>query len=790
MRRHSARSSWFAAALCVALACVALPSSVATSAEARVVVAGAARVPEGDVIVNQSITTSFDVTLKSSDPSALSTFLTTLYDPSSSNYHHYLSTAAFARRFGATDASVSALRTYFAGYGVRVGSLSKGRVVLHMSGTNDQISRAFATPVVTVRTPDGVLASQFRSPATLPVQVASGVEGISGLSTVVTPSTNIVRPRASARVTPGTCPSAGSSFTTTPNTLGGYTAQQQSLLYGFGNAWSKGDTGVGQTIATYELSTYDPADLAIFLSCYGLSPSISSVNVDGGPTTLLEEEATLDIEEAAVLAPGAAIDVYQGPNSAAGPTDVYQQIADDNTATIVSTSWGTCESDPTGDVAAEQPIFEQMAAQGQTVLSASGDNGSSDCYGITNNLPAVDDPSSQPFVTGVGGLTVSNISPLTETVWNSGRNASTPGAGGGGVSSLWSRPAWQVAPGIAASEIQRMVPDISAMADPATGFIEYYTGTASGHCTRNCGSSGWGAIGGTSIGAPLVSALVATAAQSCAVSRLGFINPSLYAMASTGFNDVTTGSNDLFNVGEYSAGVGYDMASGLGSPKPDAFIAGLCPAVFDATKSSFSVSSSKVAILGPGSTISATLHDTADRPLTNAQLQVTAVPSGNAVGGRLMINNDRTSTQSSGNAVSSVTTDATGNATFTVSTTETGPVTVAIAFNTKTIYSTTIDFTAAAPNNAPGRPSIAKLSAIVGGFVLVAKPPTSNGGVAISSYQYSINAGARWTTIAGGSTSVRVTRLVKGRRYNVVVRAINAIGASAASAAKSIVTRK
>jgi len=598
-----------------------------------------------------------------------------------------------------------------------------------------------------------------------------------------------VRPRAGTRATPGTCPSAGSSLGATPNELGGYTAQQQALLYGFGNAWSKGDTGVGQTIATYELAGYDPADLAIFLSCYALSPSISSVNVDGGPTSLLDEEATLDVEEAAVLAPGAAIEVYQGPNSASGPTDVYQRIADDNTATIVSTSWGTCESDPTGDVTAEQPIFEQMAAQGQTVLSASGDNGSSDCYGITNNLPAVDDPSSQPFVTGVGGLTVSSISPLTQTVWNSGRNAGTPGSGGGGASSLWSRPAWQVAPGITASETQRMVPDLSTMADPATGFIEYYTGTASGRCTRNCGSSGWGSIGGTSIGAPLVSALVATAAQSCGVGRLGFINPSLYAMASTGFNDVTTGSNDLFNVGEYSAGVGYDMASGLGSPKPDAFIAGLCPAVFDATKSSFSVSSNKVAILGPGSTISATLHDTADRPLTNAQLQITAVPSGNAVGGRLMINNDRTSTQSGGDAVSSVTTDATGTATFSVTTTETGPVAVAIAFNAKTIYSTTIDFTAAAPNSAPGRPSIAKLSAIVGGFVLVAKAPKSNGGVAISSYQYSINAGASWTTIPRGSTSVRVTRLVKGRRYNVVVRALNAIGASAASPAKSIVTR-
>ena len=63
-----------------------------------------------------------------------------------------------------------------------------------------------------------------------------------------------------------------------------------------------------------------------------------------------------------------------------------------------------------------------------------------------------------------------------------------------------------------------------------------------------------------------MSALVAVAAQACGVTRLGFVNPSLYAMASTGFVDVTTGNNDLYNVGEYSAAPGYDMASGLGSP--------------------------------------------------------------------------------------------------------------------------------------------------------------------------------------------------------------------------------
>ena len=87
------------------------------------------------------------------------------------------------------------------------------------------------------------------------------------------------------------------------------------------------------------------------------------------------------------MAPGAKIEIYQGPNNSNGPIDTYQQIADDDTATIVSTSWGMCEADPSGDPSAEQPIFEQMAAQGQTIVSAAGDDGSSDCNGDHEQRP-------------------------------------------------------------------------------------------------------------------------------------------------------------------------------------------------------------------------------------------------------------------------------------------------------------------------------------------------------------------------------------------------------------------
>jgi hypothetical protein len=431
-----------------------------------------------------------------------------------------------------------------------------------------------------------------------------------------------------------------------------------------------------------------------------------------------------------------------------------------------------------------------MAAQGQTVFSAAGDAGSSDCNGITNNNLAVDDPASQPYVTGVGGLTVSDINPLSESVWLTPTSTGYGGAGGGGVSSLWSRPAWQSAPGISASETMRLVPDLSTLADPDTGFVQYFTGSNAGACRNGC-PQGWGSVGGTSIGSPLMSALVAVSAQACGTSRLGFINPSLYAMASTGFVDVTSGSNDLYNVGGYSAGVGFDEASGLGSPDGAAFIAGLCPPKFDLAKSSFAISSKSAPVNGAPVTVSATLHDTNGNAIANAIVNVAATTVGSGSVGRVEINGDRASVTTDGNATYNVTSDVNGKASFTISTTEASPVTVTVTYESQSIYQSTVEFTASSKttSHVPGRPSIAKLTGIVSGFTLSIRAPASNGGSAITSYQYSINGGAKWYSLPNRSTSIRVSDLVRGKTYRVSVRALNVNGAGSASPSKTVVTR-
>ncbi len=171
----------------------------------------------------------------------------------------------------------------------------------------------------------------------------------------------------------------------------------------------------------------------------------------------------------------------------------------------------------------------------------------------------MDDPASQPWVTAVGAT---SLRALENVVWND-----SLGATGGGVSSLWGRPAYQNAAAQPQSGVTcgsagvacREVPDISVDGDPATGYVAYYRGS-------------WRAVGGTSVSAPTVAALaaLADASPACGGHPIGFLNPGLYRAAAgayaANFHDVTSGSNAFDSVAGFAAGPGYDMASGLGTP--------------------------------------------------------------------------------------------------------------------------------------------------------------------------------------------------------------------------------
>jgi hypothetical protein len=194
----------------------------------------------------------------------------------------------------------------------------------------------------------------------------------------------------------------------------------------------------------------------------------------------------------------------------------------------------------------------------------------------------VDDPASQPYVTGVGGTSLTAIGPApTESVWNSTWNTSTgtaSGATGGGVSGFWGLQSYQQGLAVAQSAVTcivprgtscREVPDVSADADIRTGYSIYYKGA-------------WATFGGTSAAAPTWAALAALADSStaCAGKTVGFANPALYQAARTAygtyFNDVTTGNNSFGGLTGFGAATGYDMTTGLGTPKGGPIAAAMC----------------------------------------------------------------------------------------------------------------------------------------------------------------------------------------------------------------------
>ena len=194
-------------------------------------------------------------------------------------------------------------------------------------------------------------------------------------------------------------------------------------------------------MAVYELEPYSADDIATFQDCYGTNAPVGNVSVDGGAGVGYGEgEAALDIEDVIGLAPKARVNVYEGPNSYAGVYDTYAAIMAQDTARVISVSWGLCEAYSGSTLMnAENVLFEQAAIQGQTVLVASGDAGSEGCSqadGSDNSL-SVDDPASQPFVTSVGGTKIVNpTTPPGEVVWNEPSH----GASGGGISEMWAGP--------------------------------------------------------------------------------------------------------------------------------------------------------------------------------------------------------------------------------------------------------------------------------------------------------------------------------------------------------------
>ncbi len=584
------------------------------------------------------------VVLRPRAPAALRRFIATVTDPRSPRLGAYLPRGAFAARFGASDATRRAVIAALRAGGLRPGGVSSDGLLVPFSGRASAVARTFATTLDAVRLPGGRVAHATTSPVSLPSAVAGAVTAVVGLDDTVLPHRIAPPSRPRTRGTPGrgplreaspagsaagpvACPAAAAAAAKD----NGLTDTQIAGAYGAGALYRQGDDGAGQRIAVFELEPFLRADLAHFDACYfGAAGSTAMMRrlhvheVGGGqPYGTGAGEANLDVEDLSALAPGARIDVYLAPQSDA--LGQYAEIIDADRDRIITTSWGECEqaaqAGQRGLQQAENLLFEQAAAQGQTVVAAAGDSGSDDCAGgvapsAAENPLSVDDPASQPYVLGVGGTAIDDtgtqtgsIAPPLEHAWNDG---TAYGAGGGGISDSWTMPAWQRdtrIPGIAlpgspayraADRLEahtgyapgfcgdspgdrgarcRLVPDVSAQADEFTGGVTVYSrADRSRH-----DPSGWTTTGGTSSAAPIWAASLALAGSSpaCSLSArtrdgVGFAPPLLYELASdpasyaASFTDVRVGNNDVYGLDDgrvFRAGRGYDLATGLGSPQ-------------------------------------------------------------------------------------------------------------------------------------------------------------------------------------------------------------------------------
>lgn len=561
--------------------------------------ANAARIGPSDP--NRLLSVAVTLDLRNRD--ALQQIIEELGDPSSPNYAHYLTPAQFTARFGPTDSQVTAVSRYLQAGGLRVTRISANHTIVDATGTVGAIDSAFHVTIADWF--DRVEHRRFFGNDTqpsLPSSIASMVLGIAGLNdhypfhrtgaidplTLAAPPVEVnvapahnpppavrgegrVGGSASAASNPALAPRVRGLTPSTPpghGVAGGYTPADLKLAYNVSGLAASGYAGQTQSLGLFEMDGFQQANISTYDAQYRLATTPPLVHLIDGVTGVpgsSEIEVELDIEVMHAFAPGAVIQVWETPNSDPGSIDAYNDMVTSDITNSNSTSWGQCELYAKSTMATLDNIFAQAAAQGMSFFAASGDTGSYDCTNPTQPNPYVDYPASDPYMTGVGGtsLTVNaDGSYQGETGW---WNGSRGVGAGGGVSQFWAQPIWQKGAGVP-SNPARLVPDIALDADPLTGYSVFVTD--SGACT-NATHSCWIAIGGTSGGAPGWAAITALFNQYRALHSarsMGYANPVLYGFASAGvgpspYHDITSGSNLTF-----ACGPGWDALTGLGTP--------------------------------------------------------------------------------------------------------------------------------------------------------------------------------------------------------------------------------
>ena len=529
---------------------------------------------------NPQSSIDLSIGLRPRNLSTLAGYVQDIARPKSANYHRYLNNAQVASIYAPTKATQDEVVQFLQASGFTIAHTYNHHLLITFSGTIAQVEQTFHVTLHNYRAPDGHTFYANDTDPQVPATIAPFLQSISGLNNGI----RMTHPRLTPRSTSvaqtavqgqaAACPqSAAQNWLNSAYDIAGLTTSYR---------------GQGQTVALYELATFQSGDISAYEACFAPGAHIPIQTIVTGqgavPTDDGVAEVELDAELVTSVAPQlGTLKIYEAANDPANRLAEWAQIVQDAPA-VVSTSWGGCEqlSDP-NEIAQENVFFTMAAAQGQTILASSGDSGSEGCMGqvSTNSQLSAIDPAAQPFVTAVGG---------TSVIWNGSRNESTwnnqYGASGGGISQYWAAPSWQTGPGVTnnyttgipchapSGAFCREVPDLSLNADPTTGYQVYCTSQAVSFCR---GQGPWFQLGGTSAAAPIIAAMTALQNQYLLAHgsfNVGFLNPLLYqiaagANASQNIHDITQGPSNDFqnkNAGAYPTTAGYDLATGLGSP--------------------------------------------------------------------------------------------------------------------------------------------------------------------------------------------------------------------------------
>ena len=534
--------------------------------------------------------------------SALDRLIGSQQDPASAHYHRWLSPEELGASFGPQPADIQAATRWLTSHGFTVAEVAKSGAWINFTGPVSLVEQAFRVKIRNFKV-NGKLRHANANDPSIPRGLADLVGGIVSLHNFPRKAMNSgirsLRPES-----PGVqdTTSGGSHF---------LSPTDFATIYNVTPLYGAGIDGSGQSIAIVGRTHPSASNWSSFRSQMGLSANPPAVIVNGTDPGDLgggeDNEADLDVEWSGAVAKNAAITFVTTKSTAStdGVDLSAQYIVDNNLAPVMSTSFGACESDlGSAELLFYNSLWRQAAAQGITAFVSTGDSGAAGCNigGDTSGSGrAVNGLASTPYNVAVGGTGLnegsgnywstsngtgyfSALGYIPETAWNESGSAGGSGlwSTGGGSSSFFSKPSWQVAPGVP-GDGRRDLPDVSLAAAMHDGYLVETQG-------------GLYSIGGTSASSPSFAGLMALVVQQTG-QRQGNANSRFYQLAAAQygsggvavFHDTTFGNNSVPGVTGYAASAGYDLATGLGSVDANALVSNWNPDFTLATPAMLSV---------------------------------------------------------------------------------------------------------------------------------------------------------------------------------------------------------